>query len=198
MNIKNKLKTFACGSAFMLFASPAFADSGWTVDVNAYQYDMTLYAALDEVADLSKYELAAFVGDECRGVAELQSKEVGGKTYYWYYLRVRSNSASGEKITLKAYDKENDKTIRIAESYDFASQGAIGLPSNAETLTQVKYTLGDVNDDGRINVTDVIAVRRLIAGITNPSFIREAADVNGDGRVNITDVISIRRIIANK
>ncbi len=183
----------------MLFASPMFADSGWTVDINAYQYDMTVYAALDEVTDLSKYELAAFVGEECRGVAELQSKEVGGKTHYWYYLRVHSNSASGEKITFKAYDKENDKVIRIAESYDFASQGAIGMPSSAETLTQVKFTPGDVNDDGAIDAYDLnLLINDILKKELPASYVPAAADINNDDAVDAYDLNLLINIILKK
>lgn len=58
------------------------------------------------------------------------------------------------------------------------------------------YTPGDVNEDGKINSTDVILVRRDIAGGYGTKISEQAADVNADGRINSTDVILIRRHIA--
>ena len=53
-------------------------DSGWTVNEPDYQYDMTAYIELSlggaVVDDYSNYEVGAFVGNECRGVAKVDSK----------------------------------------------------------------------------------------------------------------------------
>ena len=49
-------------------------DQHWQCDVYEYEYDMAVYFQLykDElvITDYSDYEIAAFVGEECRGVAE--------------------------------------------------------------------------------------------------------------------------------
>ncbi len=46
----------------------------------------------------------------------------------------------------------------------------------------------DVNEDGQINILDLILVGQYI-GKSNPTNTR--ADVNGDGRVNITDLVMV-------
>ena len=66
------------------------------------------------------------------------------------------------------------------------------------TATVKTYTLGDVNDDGRINIADVTSTLSIMAGNSNDKFIREAADANEDGRVNIADVTKILSIMAGK
>ena len=54
------------------------------------------------------------------------------------------------------------------------------------------YTLGDVNDDGSINIRDVAATLNYYVGKLSDSDINVlAADVNGDTRVNIRDVAAI-------
>ncbi|MDD6094652.1 MAG: dockerin type I repeat-containing protein, partial [Clostridia bacterium] len=55
---------------------------------------------------------------------------------------------------------------------------------------------GDFTGDGRINVTDMLALRRLITGCAIPEDgIMEAADLNGDGKVNAIDAIYLRKMI---
>ena len=51
---------------------------------------------------------------------------------------------------------------------------------------------GDVNDDGSVNITDVVEAINIIAAGGYDAY----ADVNGDSSVNITDVVMIINIIA--
>ena len=173
-------------------------DSGWSVNEPDYQYDMTAYIELSlggaVVDDYSNYEVGAFVGNECRGVAKVDSKN----GYTWLYLRIWSNKASGESIELKTYDKTTGKTYRVLETIDFVSQSMVGQPSSPMTATVKTYTLGDVNDDGRINIADVTSTLSIMAGNSNDKFIREAADANEDGRVNIADVTKTLSMMAGK
>ncbi|MDO4195993.1 MAG: glycoside hydrolase, partial [Prevotellaceae bacterium] len=53
------------------------------------------------------------------------------------------------------------------------------------------FILGDVNADGNVNITDIVAVIAYIRGYTGANFIFEAADVNADGVINITDIVGI-------
>ena len=56
------------------------------------------------------------------------------------------------------------------------------------TLTVKDIAPGDVNGDGKINVTDVGMVIDDILENTPANFVKAAADLNGDGKVNVTDV----------
>ena len=55
---------------------------------------------------------------------------------------------------------------------------------------------GDADGNGAVNTTDVILVRRYIAGGYNVMMDDNAADVDGNGVINTTDVILMRRYIA--
>ena len=57
-------------------------------------------------------------------------------------------------------------------------------------------TPGDADGNGAVNTTDVILVRRYIAGGYNVKIDENAADVDGNGVINTTDVILMRRFIA--
>ena len=182
----------------MLLLSTTFLhaqESGWSVNPHDYQYDMTIYAQLvvegQAVSDYENYEVGAFVGDECRAVGEVFSQE----GYTWVYLRPRSNAASGETITIKVYDKAKGRAVRINESFSFQSQGQEGEPSSPVNLTMKMYTLGDVNDDGKINVGDIRAILSIMAGSAK-DYIVDAADVDEDGRCNVGDIRKVLAIMA--
>lgn len=200
--MKSKIRKLVCLAYMLAMAMVAYAqgnESGWTVSPFDYQYDMTVYAQLkiDDavVSDYSNYEVAAFVGDECRGVAEIQTKE----NSTWLYIRVRSASASGEKISFKLFDKTEDKIKRIAETVDFQSQGLEGMPSSPFDLTPAKYTPGDVNDDGKINSKDLMLVIKKILKQDLPNgTIEDAMDMNNDGKYNSKDLQLIINLILKK
>ena len=58
------------------------------------------------------------------------------------------------------------------------------------------YIVGDVNQDGSINVTDIVTIINFVLGNsvpTNDEFT--AADMNVDGIINILDVIEVVNVI---
>lgn len=66
------------------------------------------------------------------------------------------------------------------------------------TTSAPEVTYGDVNQDGSIDVRDVVLVMQYIVGLrdlTEDQF--KAADVNGDGDVNVQDATMIMRHILN-
>ena len=55
-----------------------------------------------------------------------------------------------------------------------------------------KYTLGDVNEDGEVNVNDVsLLLLYLVQKEQLSASQLSAADVNGDGEVNVNDVSTL-------
>ena len=55
------------------------------------------------------------------------------------------------------------------------------------------YLKGDVNGDGKVNVSDVTALVNMILGVIPKDEAR--ADINGDGKVNVSDVTALINII---
>lgn len=55
--------------------------------------------------------------------------------------------------------------------------------------------LGDVNNDGLVNVSDVVWLVSHLNGSTPVGFVIENADVNGDGSVNIADLTALVNLI---
>ena len=193
--MKKNYQYFIAIVVVMLTAITAWAGSHWTCDTHAFQYDMTAYVQLTNggfpLMDYSDYEIAAFVGVECRGIAQVV---VAAKPYG--LVRIRSNEVSGEHVKFKVYRFSTDEEIRI---YDvgivFVSQGIEGLPSAPLSLELThRYVIGDTNGDGEVTIADLNA---LIDAVLGNDYGREF-DVNGDGEVNIADVNALIDIILAK
>lgn len=64
------------------------------------------------------------------------------------------------------------------------------------------YTLvitGDANGDGKITITDVVALQAHVVGKqTLEGAYAKAADLNGDGKITITDVVKAARVVVGK
>lgn len=128
-------------SLLLTTLSVAAQGSHWgAVNPHDYQYDMTLYATItvdgEALAGLSSVDVAAFVGDELRGVGQIEEKD--GKS--WIYMRVYSNSASGETVGFRAFDGTVEP--RVVTTVSFQSAGQQGIPSAPFTLALLNpYTL---------------------------------------------------------
>ena len=72
---------------------------------------------------------------------------------------------------------------------------------NGNTIVK-KYSIvvtGDVNGDGKMNITDMIAIKANILKKSSLSgTYAKAGDVNGDGKINVTDFIKIKATLLKK
>lgn len=63
------------------------------------------------------------------------------------------------------------------------------------TLAVSSYTLGDANNDMKINVGDFTAIANAIMGNPSDTFVEKAADVNEDGKINVGDLTGVANLI---
>lgn len=65
-------------------------------------------------------------------------------------------------------------------------------------LPEKKILVGDVNEDGVINITDATAIQVYLAEVSDLTDSQlKAADMNGDGEINIIDATEIQIYIVN-
>ena len=169
------------------------ATNHWTEKPYDFQYDMSIYVKLS-LANQDIYEIAAFCGEECRGVGKLMTVGNGDQVYY---MRIRSNKSSGETMTFRVYNSKIGKEVTAGESITFESQSVIGLPSEPFLLDV--FQPGDVNGDRQITSQDALLILQAVAGtIALTENQAMYGDVNGDGQITAQDASLILQYIAGK
>ena len=106
-------------------------------------------------------------------------------------LQVAANTQGGVYAAVLS-----DIMLAYADESDEYPEAASSTITVKESTPE--YTPGDVNNDGNINVRDVIMVVDYILGNEPNGFVFEAADMNGSGDINVRDIIIIIDIILNE
>jgi hypothetical protein len=70
--------------------------------------------------------------------------------------------------------------------------------TETRSTAKPEITLGDVNEDGRVNAKDVTSLMKYLVGNEPKVFNEAAADKNGDGKLNAKDVIALMKFIINQ
>jgi len=87
-------------------------------------------------------------------------------------------------------------TITLAQPINAADRVTITIGNDliAPFTRRLDVLPGDVNDDGVVNVQDMVAIRNQMLGFLGavPTIF---GDINGDGRVDILDYIAVRKLI---
>ena len=97
----------------------------------------------------------------------------------WGNVPMQASSPSFERVN----------TISPAINESSSSPGLSALSSDAA------FAAGDANEDGVIDMGDVVKVERIILGIVPPT---PEADANLDGKVDMADIVRIERTIVLK
>ena len=95
-------------------------------------------------------------------------------------------------ITCSATQDSLPGTYDIIISKGTVSNSAVNLVNGMLTVLPV---MGDINGDGKVDVSDYIGVANHILGNTPEGFDAGAADVNNDGVVDVSDYIGVANII---
>ncbi len=124
-------------------------------------------------------------------------------TFVWDGLNV-SDYSNGTIITLTF---EVPTGVEIGTVYNISATYSFGNMINAEfenvdvhiecgSIT-VEELMGDVNDDGVVDVADVIALRRYMSSGYDVTINFDQTDMNDDGVITMADIILLRRYITN-
>ena len=114
-----------------------------------------------------------------------------------------ADKTNGVVLTLTFKVPDNAQigdSYEINVSYDNGSifdekMQALNFDIVSGSIEILDYTSGDLNDDGVINMQDVVLLRRYIVGGYDVDINTMAADVNRDDTLNMQDVVLIRRYI---
>ena len=142
-----------------------------------------------------------------KGIVTIDAQTIGT-----HVLMVQIGNNTSTKVTKSErgtldvpYDiKEPAYVYLYASTDDGISARLDRAPSagdNSVLLYGYKVTIepatipGDVNGDGLVNVTDIVATVNYIMEKPSSNFNEKAADLNGDGKVNVTDIVMMVSII---
>lgn len=132
---------------------------------NAYGYSHVVYAGLvnnsgTALNSINGYWLGAFIGDECRGVAQAQQYPSQGDAEFMYFaMRIYGESAdNGKAITFRLMTMTEDgddwwEYILDGKSLTYSNEGTTGLPSELFTMTfeQPKYFTFPTSFEVKVN-----------------------------------------------
>ena len=118
-----------------------------------------------------------------KGVAAFRNDtDVNGKILT---LTFTVKGASGEyPVSLKVTSRSAD------------GETAVITASGTVTVQSDDVLIGDVNGDGRINLNDLAAIKKLLAGATEGTYVLANSDVNQDGKLNLGDLADIKKLLA--
>ena len=168
-------------------------------NVNTYgglEFDVTLPAGMTLTRAIKTSRLSS--------AFTLQTSSLGGNTYKVLLYNTNHQSFSGNDgallnlvINVSANMAAGDYEISLSNIVASDADALISydLNESRSTLHIGDSMVGDVTGDGRVNVTDIMAVANYILKIPMTTFNEQAADVNGDSRINVTDIMGIANII---
>ena len=100
------------------------------------------------------------------------------------------------RISVAAIEDATGKDVAFVRFTAWAASAGGHLNTEARIYHAEESLAGDLNHDGGIDTTDVVLLRRYIAGGYGISIDESAADVNVDGVLNTSDIVLLRRYIA--
>ena len=81
---------------------------------------------------------------------------------------------------------------------EYASEsGSLVTKIDVSFSITVNSASGDVNNDGVVDISDVVLTVNYILGSTSAVFNQDAADINKDGNIDISDVVALVNMILN-
>lgn len=77
----------------------------------------------------------------------------------------------------------------------FSDLSSAGLDGASFAISVGEGLMGDVNLDGKVNVSDIMCVVNYILGEEPVHFVRPLADLNADRKITVSDIMGIVNII---
>ena len=160
----------------ILFKVKEVEASNGEVDIKANDAQITLHIE-EKIEDEAKITSEKYVIDE-----EFISRILSNTTVSEFKENVECN----REIIIT--DKDGNE---LDEDYVIGT----GMTLKADTLEFKLVVIGDINEDGRISVTDIAQLKlHYIEQEILTEMNLMAADINGDGKISISDVAELKLI----
>ena len=179
------------------------ASAGSTVDVPVTFTNPSgvRHASFNFVYDSSKVQILEVISNDS-AVADLFTN--GDSVMF----SLAGNDPDKAQLTCRIYVKSGvSGDVLLSSSYGLRSfsddEGNYVYPALKHGTVTVKefsaILYGDANNDGSVNLKDVLLLRRTVAGAVYDGELDPVlADVNGDKKVDMKDVLYLRRFLAGE
>ena len=152
----------------------------------------TLYCPNNQLSSIS------LSGCSALRVLKIQKNQFKGSAMTTLINSLRTIPTSEDEGLLGVYEPNSSSAEgnQITDAQIIAARAKRWMPKqyiNSSWEDIPGSLTGDVNGDGKVNVSDVSALINMIMGITPMN--QTLADVNGDGKVNVSDVSALINII---
>lgn len=117
---------------------------------------------------------------------EFQLKESTTKTL------TASEGSVDDSFTWKGNAQQVEFSVNTGSGHIKLTGVKVKVASSTATIKT-----GDVNADGKVDVSDYIGVANHILCIPQTGFDEQAADVDGNGKIDVSDYIGVANIILN-
>ena len=172
--------------------------------IDGYQFDVVL----PEGVSMAKDQYGDFLytlSNRYSGSMSIAISQRDNNTYRVLAYSFNGSVLRGEEGVAITFTLEADNGIvpgnyqgKLTNINWSKTDGFCLYPDDVTFGITVKRAMpGDVNHDGRVNVSDVMAVVNYILGSTPTVFFEEDADLNKDTKINVSDVMNIVNIILN-
>ena len=197
---KQVVFTFDVEFGLQVFNNQGTGSEAVTQIVKGYEFTVDpAYVALDnEVSDTKD----APQGGQVQGFS---FEGAVGDSLHWEFsgpdVKIDFYDADGNRLTpeTKTIDEKDVLIIKMPTTAVYAL--TYGATTAGEIIVKVSVKIalkpGDVNGDGLVNVTDIVATVNYIMEKPSDNFNKDAADLNGDGQINVTDIVKMVSIIMN-
>ena len=174
-------------------------------DYTGYQFDIMLPEGISLVKTKSgyKYTLSSrFSGD---GVSCAINKRDDG-SYRVICYSTNHTTISGTEGVLITFPVVADDAVAPGTytchvrnfTLNDIGNNSVYAPDAAFSFTVLAAPTGDVNHDGAVDISDVLATVDYILGKNPVNYSKSEGDINNDGEINISDVLCIVDIILGK
>ena len=129
------------------------------------------------------------ISDSWPGVNTTATKTVMGQKFYYRTFNVNSEDYMFN-VVLSQGDSGHQSVDITGISHDIYLEvtSTTNKYTVADITDQYSYLLGDLNNDGEVNISDVTVLVDILLSSSVDEEMLERGDLNGDGEVNISDV----------
>ncbi len=153
---------------------------------------------IDKVAPESRITAVEQQDESTASVSVNITDELSGPWRYDVYVQYGTGSAwmkaaenipAGSNANVKIYEGINHGFYVVAK--DMAGNVELKEAVREYTLITEGAMPGDVNGDGKVTITDAVAIISYIRGENPQGFIVSAADINGDEQITLVDAVMV-------